>query len=78
MSAPDNSLLKDVHTLVDQVVEALQTKRQASLNHYQLLQCLTLMVSVMMTVEYLPEDFRFEAQDGYVSKSDNTDAQAPT
>ena len=32
----------------------------------------------MMTVEYLPEDFRFEAQDGYVSQADNSDAQALT
>jgi len=29
-------------------------------------------------VEYLPEDFRFEAQDGYVSNPDNSDAQALT
>ena len=77
MSAPDNSLLKDVHTLVDQVVE--ETNQAAGFSK-------SLPTFAMSDVdgqryddvEYLPEDFRFEAQDGYVSKADNTDAQALT
>ncbi|MAI12869.1 MAG: hypothetical protein CMM15_02540 [Rhodospirillaceae bacterium] len=77
MAAPDNSLLKDVHTLVDQVVE--ETNQAAGFSK-------SLPTFAMSDVdgqryddvEYLPEDFRFEAQDGYVSKADNTDAQALT
>lgn len=77
MAAPDNSLLKDVHTLVDQVVEetnqasgfskALPTFAFGDVDGQR-----------YDDVEYLPEDFRFEAQDGYVSKADNSDAQALT
>lgn len=77
MAAPDNSLLKDVHTLVDQVVE--ETNQAAGFSK-------SLPTFAMSDVdgqryddvEYLPEDFRFEAQDGYVSKADNSDAQALT
>lgn len=77
MTAPDNSLLKDVHTLVDQVVE--ETNQAAGFSK-------SLPTFAMSDVdgqryddvEYLPEDFRFEAQDGYVSKADNSDAQALT
>jgi hypothetical protein len=77
MAAPDNSLLKDVHTLVDQVVE--ETNQAAGFSK-------SLPTFAMSDVdgqryddvEYLPEDFRFEAQDGYVSRADNSDAQALT
>lgn len=77
MATPDNSLLKDVHTLVDQVVE--ETNQAAGFSK-------SLPTFAMSDVdgqryddvEYLPEDFRFEAQDGYVSKADNSDAQALT
>ena len=77
MAAPDNSLLKDVHTLVDQVVE--ETNQAAGFSK-------SLPTFAMSDVdgqryddvEYLPEDFRFEAQDGFVSKADNSDAQALT
>jgi hypothetical protein len=77
MTAPNNSLLKDVHTLVDMVVEETDqasgfSKSIPTFNmgdeegqRYD-------------DVEYLPEDFRFEAQDGFVSKADNSDAQALT
>lgn len=77
MATPDNSLLKDVHTLVDMVVEETDqasgfSKSIPTFNmgdesgqRYD-------------DVEYLPEDFRFEAQDGFVSKADNSDAQALT
>ena len=77
MTASNNSLLKDVHTLVDMVVEETDqasgfSKSIPTFNmgdeegqRYD-------------DVEYLPEDFRFEAQDGFVSKADNSDAQALT
>jgi hypothetical protein len=72
-----NSLIKDVHTLVDQVVEETDIAAGFSKSlptfafgdtegqRYD-------------DVEYLPEDFRFEAQDGYVSQADNSDVQALT
>ena len=77
MAAPDNSLLKDVHTLVDQVIE--ETDQASGFSK-------SLPTFAMGDVEgqryddveYLPEDFRFEAQDGFVSQSDNSDAQALT
>jgi hypothetical protein len=72
-----NDLLKDVHTLVEKVVE--ETDQAAGFS------------KALPTfgfgdvegqryddVEYLPEDFRFVAQDGYESNPDNTDAQALT
>ena len=77
MAAPDNNLLKDVHTMVDMVVEETDQASGFSKSiptfafgdvdgqRYD-------------DVEYLPEDFRFEAQDGYVSQADNSDAQALT
>lgn len=77
MAAPDNSLLKDVHTLVDMVIE--ETDQAAGFSKS--------LPSFAFgdvdgqrydDVEYLPEDFRFEAQDGYVSNPDNSDAQALT
>ena len=77
MAKPDNSLLKDVHTLVDQVVEA--TDQAAGFSK----SLPTFGFSDVDgqrydDIEYLPEDFRFEAQDGIRSKSDNSDAQALT
>lgn len=77
MAAPDNNLLKDVHTMVDMVVEETDQASGFSKSiptfafgdvdgqRYD-------------DVEYLPEDFRFEAQDGFVSQADNSDAQALT
>lgn len=69
-----NTLLKDVHTLVDEVVsetdiaagfsKALPTFGMSDVDGQR-----------YDDVEYLPEDFRFEAQDGYVSQSDNSDVQ---
>ena len=77
MAAPDNSLLKDVHTLVDMVVEETD---QASGFSKSLPTFAFGDVEGQRydDVEYLPEDFRFEAQDGYVSQADNSDAQALT
>lgn len=73
----NNQLLKDVHTLVDQVVEetdmaagfskALPTFGFSDVDGQR-----------YDDVEYLPEDFRFEAQDGIESNPDNSDAQALT
>ena len=73
----DNELLKDVMTLVDEVVEEtdiaagfskmLPTFGMGDTDGQRL-----------DDVEYLPEDFRFEANDGYVSNSDNSDAQSLT
>ncbi len=73
----DNELLKDVMTLVDEVVEEtdiaagfskmLPTFGMGDTDGQRL-----------GDVEYLPEDFRFEANDGYVSNSDNSDAQSLT
>lgn len=72
-----NELLKDVMTLVDEVVEEtdiaagfskmLPTFGMSDVDGQRL-----------DDVEYLPEDFRFEANDGYVSNSDNSDAQSLT
>jgi len=77
MAAPDNTLLKDVHTMVDMVVEetdqasgfskSIPTFSMGDVDGQR-----------YDDVEYLPEDFRFEAQDGYVSQADNSDAQALT
>ena len=77
MAAPDNSLLKDVHSLVDMVIEetdqasgfskSLPTFNMSDTDGQR-----------YHDFEYLPEDFRFEAQDGYVSQADNSDAQALT
>ena len=77
MTAPDNSLLKDVHTLVDMVVEetdqasgfskSIPTFSMGDVDGQR-----------YDDVEYLPEDYRFEAQDGYESNPDNSDAQALT
>lgn len=77
MAAPDNSLLKDVHTLVDQVVEETD---QASGFSKSIPTFAFGDVDGQRhdDVEYLPEDYRFEAQDGFVSKADNSDAQALT
>jgi hypothetical protein len=72
-----NELLKDVMTLVDEVVEEtdiaagfskmLPTFGMDDVDGQRL-----------DDVEYLPEDFRFEANDGFVSNSDNSDAQSLT
>ena len=69
-----NQLLKDVHTLVDKVVEetdimagfskALPTFGMGDVEGQR-----------YDDVEYLPEDYRFEAADGYKSQSDNSDVQ---
>lgn len=72
-----NDLLKDVHTLVEQVVE--ETDQASGFSK-------SLPTFAMGDtdgqryddVEYLPEDFRFEAQDGHVSNPDNSDAQSLT
>jgi hypothetical protein len=77
MTAPNNSLLKDVHTLVDMVVEETD---QAS-GFSKSIPTFNMGDEAGQRyddVEYLPEDFRFEAQDGFVSKADNSDAQALT
>lgn len=77
MAAPDNSLLKDVHTLVDQVVEETDQASGFS-KSIPTFSFGDVEGQRYDDVEYLPEDFRFEAQDGYVSKADNSDAQALT
>ncbi len=69
-----NQLLKDVHTLVDKVVEetdmmagfskALPTFGMGDVDGQR-----------YDDVEYLPEDYRFEANDGYKSQSDNSDVE---
>tara|TARA_R100000951_G_scaffold88700_1_gene76779 strand:+ start:152 stop:403 length:252 start_codon:yes stop_codon:yes gene_type:complete len=71
----DNSLLKDVMTLVDEVVE--ETNIAAGFS--KMLPTFGMGDTDgqrLDDVEYLPEDFRFESNDGYVSQSDNSDAQA--
>lgn len=73
----DNSLLKDVMTLVDEVVE--ETNIAAGFS--KMLPTFGMGDTDgqrLDDVEYLPEDFRFESNDGYVSQSDNSDAQALT
>jgi hypothetical protein len=72
-----NTLIKDVHTLVDNVVEetdmlagwskSLPTFAMSDVDGQR-----------YEDIEYLPEDFRFIAEDGYVSQSDNSDAQSLT
>lgn len=77
MAAPENSLLQDVHTLVDEVITATDQASgfskslptfgfgDAEGQRYD-------------DIEYLPEDFRFVAKDGITSNSDNSDAQKLT
>lgn len=72
-----NSLLKDVHTLVDQVVE--ETDMMAGWTKgLPVFEFGDVEGQRYDDIEYLPEDFRFEAQDGYKSNKDNTDAQSLT
>ena len=73
----DNSLLKDVMTLVDEVVE--ETNIAAGFS--KMLPTFGMGDTDgqrLDDVEYLPEDFRFESNDGFVSQADNSDAQALT
>lgn len=77
MAAPDNSLLKDVHTMVDMVVEETDQASGFS-KSIPTFAFGDVEGQRYDDVEYLPEDFRFEAQDGYVSQADNSDAQALT
>jgi hypothetical protein len=70
-----NQFLKDVHTLIEEVVEetdiaagfskALPTFDMSDVDGQR-----------YDDVEYLPEDFRFEAKDGFKSNPNNTDVQA--
>ena len=73
----DNTLLKDVHTLVDEVV----SETDIAAGFSKMLPSFT-MGDVdgqrYEDVEYLPEDFRFESEDGIESNPDNSDAQALT
>ena len=72
-----NDLIKDVHTLVEEVVE--ETDIMAGFSKaLPTFQFGDIEGQRYDDVEYLPEDFRFEAQDGYVSQSDNSDVQALT
>jgi hypothetical protein len=73
----DNSLLKDVHTLVEQVVEETDQASgfSKSLPTFQMGDTEGQRYD---DVEFLPEDFRFEAQDGIASLADNSDTQALT
>jgi len=72
-----NGLIKDVHTLVEEVVE--ETDIMAGFSKaLPTFQFGDIEGQRYDDVEYLPEDFRFEAQDGYVSQSDNSDVQALT
>jgi|SaaInlV_165m_DNA_3_1040750.scaffolds.fasta_scaffold04247_3 hypothetical protein len=73
----DNTLLTDVHTLVDEVV----SETDIAAGFSKMLPSFT-MGDVdgqrYEDVEYLPEDFRFESEDGIESNPDNSDAQALT
>ena len=73
-----NELLKDVHTLVDMVVEETNQASGFSKSLSTFGEMGDVDGQRYDDVEYLPEDFRFEGQDGYVSNSDNSDAQSLT
>ncbi len=77
MAIADNKLLKDVHTLVDQVVEETDQASGFS-KSIPTFEFGDVDGQRYDDVEYLPEDFRFEANDGYVSNPDHSDAQALT
>lgn len=75
MPAPDNSLMKDVMTLVDNVVE--QTDISATwTKSLPVFGFGDVEGQRLEDVEHLPQEFRFEAQDGHVSNPDNSDTQA--
>jgi len=69
-----NQLIKDVHTLVEDVVH----KTDQASGFSKMLPTFDFSDvdgQRYDDVEYLPEDYRFIANDGYVSQSDNSDTQ---
>ena len=77
MAAAPNELLKDIHTLVEETVEETDQASgfSKSLPSFGMGD---IEGQRQQDVEYLPEDFRFESQEGYQSKADNTDSQGLT
>ncbi len=70
-----NQLMKDVHTLVDEVVELYNTEAGYTKSLPVFGELGDVEGQRYDDVEYLPQEFRFTANDGYKSKSDNSDVQ---
>jgi len=69
-----NTLIKDVHTLVDEVVQ--ETDMMSSwTKQLPVFEFGDIEGQRQGDIEYIPEEFRFEAVDGYQSQSDNSDVQ---
>ena len=70
-----NQLMKDVHTLVDEVVELYNTEAGYTKSLPVFGELGDIEGQRYDDVEYLPQEFRFLANDGYKSQSDNSDVQ---
>lgn len=70
-----NQLMKDVHTLVDEVITIYNTESGYTKSLPVFGELGDIDGQRYDDVEYLPQEFRFNAYDGYKSKSDNTDVQ---
>ncbi|MCP4973036.1 MAG: hypothetical protein GY914_05095 [Prochlorococcus sp.] len=71
-----NQLMKDVHTLVDEVIEIYNTEAGYTKSLPLFGELGDVAGQRYDDVEYLPQEFRFLANDGYKSKSDNSDVQS--
>jgi len=69
-----NQLMKDVHTLVNEVVELYNTESGYT-KSLPVFGFGDVEGQRYEDVEYLPQEFRFTASDGYKSQSDNSDVQ---
>lgn len=70
-----NQLMKDVHTLVDDVIQLYNTDSGYT-KSLPVFGFGDVEGQRYDDVEYLPQEFRFTANDGYKSNSDNSDVQA--
>lgn len=69
-----NQLMKDVHTLVDEVTQVYNTEAGYT-KSLPVFGFGDVEGQRYDDVEYIPQEFRFTAGDGYKSKSDNSDVQ---
>ena len=70
-----NQLMKDVHTLVDDVVQVYNTEAGYT-KSLPVFGFGDIEGQRYDDVEYIPQEFRFTAGDGYKSNSDNSDVQS--